>query len=463
MRRPILVALLLCVPSVALAIDYNPVTFGTANTGNTKYETDCSTTISTGTVVCANAAFAAGDVGKTIWCIDATGANPLLALTTIASRSSATTVVATGHAIGSSGAAWCAWGTTDDTPAIVAAVAAATSTAVAGGIYGGAFLVPAGRVVFPCGGFQISARILNVQTNTVTVPDIVGGGPSCTVLILRPDFVIPGDGTGALMQVTGSGFTLKDFAIQGMTDPFAWNVDQDLIRLTQVSRVVVENVSAVNLFAVQNGGSMSVLSLRGASRGTLRNLFIQGGDPEALGQMAAQSALKLVTVGDVAIFNSLFSNFANNVSISASHGRTPTSAGINFFGGLIDECWLPGGCLALHDAEVNLNGVTVFGNQSSVPISLDATSELWVSDSNIGSFNAIGDVSPASITAGAFVISRGTTWRNNGAATILNNGFFLDAMGNSFLSCSGSACSPITEPAAFGSSVGTVRQALTWP
>lgn len=436
----------------ALAVDYNPVSFGAV--GDTKFERDCSTTNGSGIVTCPSAGWVNGDVGKVMWCVNLGlgTANPLIAVTTIASRQSASQVTTTAHANDTvNGSAQCAWGTQDDTAGIQAAVAAASSTTV----QGITFLTPPGRVLFPCGGFQVSGRILNVLATNTTIPQFVGGGNGCTMLVLRPDMsTIPGDGTGALVQTTGDGIIFKDIGIEGLDMPFSWNVDQDLIRVTQATGVVFQNFNITNL-AGTGGGSASALSFRDVSRGMVDNVLIQGSPANGFPIFA----MKFVSVGNVTIQNSLISNFDDNLYVGASHGRTPTTVGITWVGGLIDECFLAGGCLQLHDAEMSIIGATVYGNQASPPITVDGTSRLWATDLSVTAFNAIGAVNPISIASGGVVVSRGTTWSTNGTGKIANSGTFVDGGGNNYHNCSGTTCTPKSASQSFSGNLPVT----TWP
>ena len=410
-------------------IDFDPITFGAV--GDSKYEGDCSTVTGSAVITCPSAAFTVGDVGKIIWCISPSGVNPLLALTTVSSWTSATQVIAAVAANNTiTNLARCAWGTQDDTAGIQAAVGAATQPSAVQ-----SFLTPPGRVLFPCGGFQVSGRILNVVSSSIAAPQMVGGGKDCTSLIVRPDFAIPGDGTAALMQVTGTNLVFRDFSVNGLANPFTFVPDQDFIRIIQASNIAIDNVQLIDVNAGP-GGDMSVLSLRDVSGAMVQNLFIQGHPPAGV----EQYGMRLVTVGNATFVGSTVSNYNDNVTVISSHGRTPLTAGITWLGGLIDECFLAGGCLQLHDSDMTVHGSTVFGNPASPSVTVDGTSSLYMGDANVGAFNAIGDASPAVVAAGGRIVSRGTTWRVNGAGQIVNAGDFLDGFGNDWQACNGATC-----------------------
>jgi hypothetical protein len=123
--------------------------------------------------------FVSGDVGKTIT-VQKAGASSAVLSTTIATFVSATTVTLTTAASGAVSGVDFAYGT-DDTVAIVNAIAAADVGQTAGGGIGGSTNGPAGTVLFPPGIYTISGAkngnaAIDLGGHTV---NLIGSGGRC--------------------------------------------------------------------------------------------------------------------------------------------------------------------------------------------------------------------------------------------------------------------------------------------
>lgn len=427
--------------------DFSVTTYGAVGDG--KVFNDGTTVINTKVLSSAASTFVSGDVGKIIWCVSQTGGtNPLIARTTITSQDSAHQVHVNVNANDTVNAnAKCIYATQDDTPAFVAAVAAAQAgtTSVATLNTGNP-----GKVTAPPGNFIITSRILNYQTGLPPV-SFVGSGRGVTILYPSPDITIPSDGTAVLMQVTGNNWRLTDFTIEGLweTYPFNAGLGQDLIRIIGCNRASVERVSILDMGPTTNTTTSTLFSVRESFQMSILDVTVQ--EPATT---AGMLACKFDDVGQTVVQGLLCSNQYQNLQVLNSLGRSPTSATLTFVGGIIDECESVVPCTQVSNSEVNFVGTTFYGEQSAVPggsISVDGTSKLWISDANVGPFNQLSDFAALNVAAGGIVYSSNTTWRSSGnAKAIYNAGTFVGSTtGNDYRACAANTCTSKSAPQLF--------------
>jgi hypothetical protein len=380
--------------------------------------------------------FAPGDVGKIIWLTDASSGATAMPVTTITGFTDAHTVTCAAAATANAVSCALGWGTQDDTLAFVATFNASIAGMIGGDVGSGP---GPGIIYMPAGGYIVSGRIYrnNFGPQSVIGPSMVGDGRTNTVLLMRPDTTIPGDGSPVLIQNIGYGARLEDFGVVGAYRNFPLALDQDLISLDQTASAVVRRLSLNFMGSLADSNA---IAFRNSQLLNIEDLTVQ--NTSAAGSIMTAAKFELATG---LVKNSIVSNFARNLAVTNNNGRSNAAAPLLWVGGTIDETFAGTSCQLFNGGQLNVEGALFFASPESA-IDVDGTSALWISKSNVGRFlnPGLGGIA-LGIAAGGKVYSSMTTYRANAPSPISvdNVGTFIDCGGNDYANWNTGAGVPV--------------------
>lgn len=417
-----------------------------------------SHTVTSATAVFVNSAAPTGDVGKIIWCQNVSD-NPVktLAQTTITAVNSSTSITVAGTANDSISGSECVYATQDDTAAFQAAVTAASAPGSFSPNFPGVTTTIPASVYVPPGAYVITDRIYNINVSSGGLaPSIIGDPQSGPILYLSSSFTANVDGTGALINAGGvSNVQFSNFTVSGVGYLFQnFASGQDLIRI----RATVFTVSQVQIYEFGSTAPGGAIAFNSSTTGQINNVTVQNGVAASSTTACVFNAANLVSV--VAI---LCSNYPENLSISNSLGRTPTTTALNFFGGLIDECGTGASCTTIRDGSTNANfyGTNLWNGSATAlaaAVTIDATSKAWFHDIGCGAFNSANNISCMAIASGGTAYVGSSTLRGNASGVAVQNaGTFVDLGGNVYQNCTGTSCAAATLAQSFSGNNPTGR------
>lgn len=398
--------------------------------GDAQKVIDATTTFNNGTIGSATATFVAGDVGKRLFVVSGGGgaATTIVTPAVVTAQTAHTITTATLASATTSGSVL-VWGTAGMAAAIntqVTACAAGTGTTFPSPTqspYIGA-TGDSGTVTIS-GKYMVSGCIYNLDAGgTYTIPSLQGSGSGGTVLYLEPTMTACAGGP-QLIYARGAEATFSGFTVDG-----------NYIQYTSGGLVSVFNsqlmkFSDINIY---NWGTSSLSSIAFSSTGNdqiyAERLRIQNSPTTSLAT-ACQFG------GSGEIHSTFCSNYWQNLT-TAGNIVGPASIGLSWTGGGADECNDPyRHCITVQaNTGIEFIGATLFGQ-----IVVNAGAILTIENSNVGMFNTSDRVPGLWVLATGQVFSMHTRWRGQGgASSVINNGTFVDMLGNTFPSCLGAVC-----------------------
>lgn len=379
------------------------------------------------TITCANCNFQAGDVGKRIYIVG------VLANTTINARTNATTITVGANATATS-SGWGAWYTQDDTAAVASAFTAVATTNT-GWIGSGNSLVPAGTVSLP-GGFCVVTGPIMAHTTNGPNPNFVGTSMLNSGIIMAPTY-----SGGDLMTFVGVGGKVSNLTISALGT--LYTPGQAVFYVSSAQYFELESVQIRGMGAT-TGSLLGMLHISNSTHVTLRNVVVQD-------SVSGNNATAAVVSGsaDVLIESSFFSNFKANMIFSSSGGAGPSDRSVVMVGTTVDECLDTAGCMQLRTSHVDMFGGTVYGLSGGPAIAVDGTSYLHATGVHAGRYNHTSVSDGITIASGGKVYSMGSTFWSNGSSgtfgkAVVNNGTFVDQLGNTYMRCTNNTCTTRT-------------------
>src|SRR5256885_195737 len=425
-------------PNQAQGPTYNVLNYGAK--GTAKKVTDCASTAASKIFTSATAQWTQADVGSVFWMtyLPNSNSNISTSVTTIASVQSATQItIGAGQANQTATAQYCFWGPQDDTSSIQAAVTAADVANTNKAIQSGPTLAMPGNIYFPKGGYIVSSTIVStcwLGSGNQICPNFYGAGQERTNFYVTPNFTGPSHGTFLLASVnsvaqTIQGFSMTDGGVQVSADfPFLY------LNGTYM------NVRDISFSAF--GWQHEVIQCDTCSYSILENIHGQGS--------CASCFAPLLTIlnGSAPTLHDIFvSNGATNLNIQNVSLRTSQGSGALLHGVSVDECGSATvACTQIVNSNANIVGGAFFGNAIGA-ISVDATSQAYLTDVNAGQFNTGNPGIALAIASGGKVYATGSHIRGNGTGFAVSGpagALFADLGGNVIQNCSFATCTDIT-------------------
>ena len=424
-------------------------TFGAV--GDAKHSNACIANANT-TLACSDNPFVAGDVGKLVFCVYASvPTNQTSAGTKITVFGSAGSVtISNAMATGGGVTVQCTWFTQDDTTAFQAAtIAALAALSSIDPNFGSPTLALPGNVYVPPGGYAVSGNIFNVflASGNTKSPGFIGAGSGQVLIYPRSDTFTSGSQACLMNVVQGSGFTISGFQIWGSNFGFS---------CTSANPFIIYNTSVnftmrdVLITAVGNTGSASsILDFLSVQNANVELVNQQG---SSINNASNTALLRFRSSSGIHGRNNFQSNNANgpNVIFNASGARNAVGQQFTWESGGSDEC---GGGASIACAQVvagsaiNFIGGAYFGEPTAAntgALTVDATSQAWLTSVNIGPFNTASNSNGLGIASGGFVYATGSHIRGGGttgpAISAPAGATFVDDGGNFYQRCNGTTC-----------------------
>lgn len=394
----------------------------TPGSGQAKYVYDAAMTNGSSHVTSASNPWTSGDVGKTIH-LGGSFSSAIVPLTgvTITAFNSAGDVTISSAATFGATSCYCAWGL-DDT----AAFTAAQSAAVAAGL-GNTVLVPAGNYI-----------VTNRVCNSALV-NFIGEGSGSTFLLPQATLPAPVDGSGALIEFTGSFLSIGGFSVIGpKVVDFAFAQQQAFVRLKNGLNVRAYDIRS--LYMGSAGGGTICVDFVGQSNLVVDRLYVQHNPALGTSSVNMTGVRFYNCYGDV--YNLVSSNHGpHNLWIDTNLNGTGGFGGpagvLNFHGGLIDETAGGGySCQLVTTARANFYGMNLWapGGSPNYAVYVDGTSEANFDTCVIQPFGVQSQTCMLIDAGGVVRASKsilGGGFANKSA--IVNNGKFIDCGGNKYV------------------------------
>jgi hypothetical protein len=403
--------------------------------GDAQRVTDVGTTNASGVVTSATGKFVAGDVGKTVFLVKNYVNRLAVNTTTISVFTNATTVTLAASANATDTNVTMVWATGESSAAFTTQVTNCKADTLnkyhiqnSGVVVGN----NAGDVTFQ-GNYLVAGCVydVNLSATTGSLPGFLGGGLDQSILFFAPTVTACTDPSTGI-YAAGSNLRMGGFTLDGSGGVQA--TSNPIMNLTSVDHADISNINIFNY--APNGAAWSTFKVSNIAYSTIRNIQVQaGGNSSSVGYLCDMSGAA------TNVFSGFCSNSSSRNVIFRSAPRSPTVAGpLVWQGGGFDECsdglsW----CTVVDvNSEADLFGVVAFSTTR-----IEGGGVLYVTDGNMGMFNSANRVPAADIAATGAIYSQQTTWRGNVNGKIVNRGTFVDGLGNTYQTCTGTSCTVI--------------------
>lgn len=422
--------------------------------GNAQSVQDATSASTTGVVTSATANFQPTDVGKKIYCTRSDNSTTVFtpAVTMIASYQSATQVTAAVNGAANLSGNVCVWATQDDTAAIVAAVAAAsTPTASYDPSSTRQSLVPAPHTVYlPEGGYLVTSQFFNASgaASNALCPSLIGQDWTKTIIYIPGSgFTSPGTSNANLINYSNcNGIKLGDFTINGLfAVPGNIAANEDNILLNSIREFLIENLEVQNLGGRNNAAT---LDIGNSQSGIVRNIWIQGSSSAGNTQYQAlyHNAIGILTEGF--LFSNNTGTTGINLGVNNSAGGTPAAGHLSFVGGVVDECGSSTACTIINfSSNVDISDTTIWAGhlEADGGLWVTGTSQLRANNISVGEYNNTANQNGMQVDSGSIAyLSMSNIWGVGTGVALVNNGTVQDVGGNIWQHCSNTTCSAAT-------------------
>lgn len=387
--------------------------------GDAKKVTDAVLTSGSGVVTSATASFTGSDVGKKAFVLGSAG-QLRITTCTVTAVTSPTSITLSASPSVSGGGNVLVWGH-DDSDAVRAAVSAACA------------MTPAATVYLPSGGYIFSKCpfVLNPGStlNANRGPSIRGAGSADMAIYFAPTFDFTTVVAGGSMLVSNISCAgpcyIGGLFVDGLNYAFSGS-GYSVLRSTTWS--TIEDVYILNPSGLTTG-----LSINGSNEVEVRRFRIEGA--------AAGMNGIYVFASSVAFFDCLSSNSGGyNLQCQNIRDDQNLQYNVRWYGGLIDECSLSSVSIESNSSAVSFIGTKIFGGNNNYGISVDGTSRVDITNTQVEPFGTSGNRSGITVAAGGVVSLCQTRLGQTGTGKSLNNsGTVYDCGGNTIPDVTGNA------------------------
>jgi hypothetical protein len=410
-------------------------------TGNAREFTDGASSGSN-TLTSATANFTQADVGKIIWGVEAASGLARVAQGTVQTVVNATKIFVNSPSFqdGYSNL-FCVIGT-DDTAALIAAYQAACESRTGDdpNSFGNlpAVYVPTGGYIFQSLPFYPNAAL------QLPNPSIIGDGPASTTFYPSPNYSFTAPfvvGYGMLNLNIGTGTAIGNeiggFTVNG--SGFGFNVGSSFV-VDASHAAYVHDITIQNFAGSQIGG---IGAPEGAA-GFWKNLFSDGNNASGFGIYINGGTCTLINCrGSNGYAGILIANVNEGTSYIDEGDQVTLIGCDNDEGGSVPQVQFQ------NSSNCSVFGGTLWGggspSGSSLPCSVDATSDVSFFGTAIGPFSYRDNTGGITVAAGGIARFAGCRVHSTGSGTaLMNDGLVIDLGGNTFDSIAGTGIGPIT-------------------